>query len=281
MGLYENIRDIAKINGYSVNRLEQELGFARSSINKFNKNTPSAEKLQKIANKLNVTLDDLMNERGLTTCEECGLMYDSSYPEDVKTHYKQHSAWLKAVEKFGELYCNYPEREKIKGNNRTISHNTALPLNERVNAQLEVLKCLFSRSVEGSGYDLRHVPFDTYVSMMLGNETYTKNNLENDLYQALLDKYGAEPGISSGSYYHIPETKTYVPTITNKDERDIAKDLKNIMDKLSSKEYGPAAYDGEDLDPEAAELFKDELEIALRRLKLINKEKYTPKKYKK
>jgi len=36
MGLYEQIRDIAKNKGYSINKLEQELGFARSSINKFN-----------------------------------------------------------------------------------------------------------------------------------------------------------------------------------------------------------------------------------------------------
>ena len=69
--------------------------------------------------------------------------------------------------------------------------------------------------------------------------------------------------------------------LTAKDNRDIAKDLDNIMAKLSSGEEGPAAYNGEELDPEAAELFKEELEIALRRLKLINKEKYTPKKYKK
>lgn len=60
MGLYENIRDIAKLKGYSVNKLEQELGFARSSINKFNKNTPSAEKLQQIADLLGVSLDYLM-----------------------------------------------------------------------------------------------------------------------------------------------------------------------------------------------------------------------------
>lgn len=53
------------------------------------------------------------------------------------------------------------------------------------------------------------------------------------------------------------------------------------MEKLTSGESGPASYDGEALDPEAAELFRDELEIALRRLKIINKEKYTPKKYKK
>ena len=60
MGLYENIRDIAKLKGYSVNKLEQELGFARSSVNKFNKNTPSAEKLQQIADLLGVSLDYLM-----------------------------------------------------------------------------------------------------------------------------------------------------------------------------------------------------------------------------
>ncbi|MDO4326284.1 MAG: helix-turn-helix transcriptional regulator [bacterium] len=69
--------------------------------------------------------------------------------------------------------------------------------------------------------------------------------------------------------------------LTEKDEKDIAKDVDRIMEKLSSGEAGPASYDGEELDPEAAELFRDELEIALRRLKLINKEKYTPKKYKK
>lgn len=60
MGLYENIRDIAKTKGLSINRLEQELGFARSSINKFNKNTPSVEKLQQVAERLNVTVDNLM-----------------------------------------------------------------------------------------------------------------------------------------------------------------------------------------------------------------------------
>lgn len=141
MGLYEQIRDIAKSKGYSVNRLEQELGFARSSINKFNKNKPSVEKLQQIADFLNVSLDFLMT----------------------------------------------------------------------------------------------------------GQEAQKAENS---------------------------------PELTTRDERDIAKDLENIMNKLSAGESGPASYNGEDLDPEAADLFRDELEIALRRLKLINKEKYTNKRYK-
>lgn len=69
--------------------------------------------------------------------------------------------------------------------------------------------------------------------------------------------------------------------LSARDNRDIKKDLDNIMDKLTHKEYGPAAYDGEDLSEESMDLFRDELEIALKRLKLINKEKYNPNKNKK
>lgn len=71
------------------------------------------------------------------------------------------------------------------------------------------------------------------------------------------------------------------PDLTARDERDITKDLDSLMAKLTAGEDGPATYDGMELDPEAAELFRDELRIALRRLKIINKEKYRPDKYKK
>lgn len=81
--------------------------------------------------------------------------------------------------------------------------------------------------------------------------------------------------LSGGVTYEMKEN------LSQKDQKDIAKDLESIMEKLKSSENGPASYNGEELDPEAAELFRDELEIALKRLKIINKEKYTPKKYKK
>lgn len=75
-----------------------------------------------------------------------------------------------------------------------------------------------------------------------------------------------------------PSTKS---ELSARDERDITKDLNNIMQKLQNGENGPASYDGEELSPEAMELFREELAIALKRLKIINKEKYTPNKYKK
>lgn len=279
MALKERIKDLCVKNNISMNKLEEDLDFGKGYISKLGSSKPNVKKLQQIANYLHVSLDYLTNENeNLTTCFNCGLTYDVSYPEDVETHIEQHTAWQKAVEKFGELYSYHPECERIKAENRNISHDLSLPLEERCNAQIRVLKCLFSRSVESNGYSLEHVPFDTYVAMMLDNPSYQKYNLEDDLRQALINKYGTKYGISSGSIYHIPQASI---KLSKKDNRDIKKDIDRIMEQLSNQEYGPAAYDGEDLSPEAAELFRDELEIALKRLKLINKEKYNPYKNKK
>lgn len=62
MGLYERIKEVANKKGYSINRLEKDLGFPRSSISKYNKNVPSMEKIQKIADLLNVSIDEIIGE---------------------------------------------------------------------------------------------------------------------------------------------------------------------------------------------------------------------------
>lgn len=70
-------------------------------------------------------------------------------------------------------------------------------------------------------------------------------------------------------------------SLSPKDERDIKKDLDALMEKLTNQEYGPAAYDGEEIPEADQELFAGQLELMLRRLKMINKEKYNPNKNKK
>lgn len=60
MGLYENIKKAADKQGYSINRLEKEMELPRSSISKYNKNSPSVDKIQKIADFLSVSVDYLM-----------------------------------------------------------------------------------------------------------------------------------------------------------------------------------------------------------------------------
>lgn len=61
MGIYENIKVICKDRHCSINKLEQDLGFARSSVMKFNQNSPSVNKIQQIADYLCVSTDEIIN----------------------------------------------------------------------------------------------------------------------------------------------------------------------------------------------------------------------------
>ncbi|MCI5996139.1 MAG: helix-turn-helix domain-containing protein [Blautia sp.] len=85
-------------------------------------------------------------------------------------------------------------------------------------------------------------------------------------------------------YFNVPLSYFYgeeETTLTARDERDIAKDLENIMHKLKNGEDGPASFEGTDIPEADQELFAGQLELMLRRLKAINKEKYNPNKNKK
>ncbi|WP_304512084.1 helix-turn-helix domain-containing protein [Anoxybacillus sp. LAT_26] len=83
--------------------------------------------------------------------------------------------------------------------------------------------------------------------------------------------------------YIDDNTKTDLPELTEKDERDIQKELENIIKGLKTGN-GFAAFGGMDideLDEEDRELLIASLENSLRLAKRIAKEKFTPKKHRK
>ena len=82
-------------------------------------------------------------------------------------------------------------------------------------------------------------------------------------------------------YFTGEEKKEDSHVLTAKDERDIAKDMENIRNKLLNGSDGPLSYDGEPIPEEDAELLLGQIELMMRRLKPINKEKYNPNKNKK
>ncbi len=69
--------------------------------------------------------------------------------------------------------------------------------------------------------------------------------------------------------------------LTTKDERDIAKDLDALMDKIKTGEDSPLYFNGDEVDEESMELLRDAIGMSLRHLKIVNKEKYNPRKNKK
>lgn len=61
MSLKERIKTLAQERGLSLPALESELGFGNSTIVKWDKSTPNAEKLNTVAKYFGVTMDYLLN----------------------------------------------------------------------------------------------------------------------------------------------------------------------------------------------------------------------------
>ncbi|OXS26375.1 MAG: hypothetical protein BI182_08230 [Acetobacterium sp. MES1] len=58
--LVDKIRVLANAKGYSLTTLEKELGFGNGTITRWNKSSPSSEKLCKVADFFGVTIDHLL-----------------------------------------------------------------------------------------------------------------------------------------------------------------------------------------------------------------------------
>ena len=79
-----------------------------------------------------------------------------------------------------------------------------------------------------------------------------------------------------GSNHIDTPASTSLPPLTSKDEREISKDLENMIEALSG-----AAAMGDSDDEEDLEMLKASLKQAMMLSKRIAKKKFTPKKYRK
>ena len=75
------------------------------------------------------------------------------------------------------------------------------------------------------------------------------------------------------------EQQKETPTLTNKDERDIARHLEQIMEELTQD--GTLMFDGNPMSDEARDSIMAAMKLGLEAAKLKNKERFTPKKYRK
>lgn len=95
--------------------------------------------------------------------------------------------------------------------------------------------------------------------------------------QELLMKIADYFNVTTDYLLGIEEDKT--PVLTKKDERDISKDLEAIMSDLEHS--GDLMFDGNPMTDEARESMRNAIELGLKAVKLLNKETYTPNKYRK
>lgn len=203
------IKELRDINGIQQKTLANILGISSNTLSQYEngKRTPNIDIVSKLANYFNVSTDYIYGLSSFTTCNDCGLSYCPDNELDLETHKVIHALWLNAKKKYGFCYSNYGGREQIKAKNRNIVKDFSLPLSVRYDAQIEVFKCLFSRSLESSNYDNKHVDFEEYISMLL-NQKSVQETLGKDLTNKMISEFGTKEGIPNGQTYYYTYENT-------------------------------------------------------------------------
>ena len=268
------IKEILKMKNIQQKELASHLDISPNTLSQYinEKRMMNPEILSNIADYLEVTVDYLICKVGTIVCPICHNTYDPLNKYDSAEHDTFHAKFTAAENKFGTILA-YGEADQKRSDCIDRFRNPTLSLDERKTAFDDYLKYEYMLSIWKNNFNLSHDDFDTFYKKKsnLSEVKEVLQSIDSQLRNDLVAKYGI--------------TDTYLqPTkfeLNQKDKRDIAKDLDNIMQKLQSGEDGPATFDGQELSPESAELFKIQLESMLTQLKIINKEKYNPNKNKK
>lgn len=129
----------------------------------------------------------------------------------------------------------------------------------------------FKKLRESKGYSLDKLADIFHVSKS------TLSRIENDLRepkQSLLENYAKFFNVTIDYLSGLSNN----PKLNVRDEKDISKDLKKIMDEFKTEDSGPLFYDGIKLDKEDIEKIEIAMRTALEISKVKNKEKYNSKK---
>lgn len=105
--------------------------------------------------------------------------------------------------------------------------------------------------------------FGVSTDYLLGNVTVPFFQLDNDRILQDINSYESES----------------TSTLTDRDRRDIARDLERIMEALDTA--GDLQFDGDPMSDEARESIRAAMKLGLEAAKVKNKERFTPKKFRK
>ena len=118
----------------------------------------------------------------------------------------------------------------------------------------------------------------TDIGMSKGILTDLKMGRQTSISTANAQKIASYFDVTVG-YLLGEEEQKEKPVLTKKDELDIARDLEAMMQRLD--EGGDLMFDGDPISDEARASILNALQMGLEIAKVKNKERFTPKKYRK
>ena len=245
MTFYSAFIELCNEANKTPSKVAMEICVSKSAVTRWKCGSlPSDATLQKIAKYFNISISALLGVETNSlyvmpfTCSICGMEYNAYDEESILKHSEHHIKFTLAKKKF--IYC-YPHivEEEMKANGRNVIKNAhEHTRNELEEAFHNIYRALFSRSLSGCGYNLNHVDYDKYVSMLLSHPNQKRDVLDKlpfDMQQSILAHFGQTPGVipNGQTYYNVEYNDSYkinyskenILRIAGRDGRQIEKRL--------------------------------------------------------
>lgn len=105
MNLYEKIKELAKERGVSIRQIEEKLGFGNGTLNRWRTIMPSIDKVQKVSDYFNVSIDYLLDLSAFRNEEEIKRATRAFLTGDLDKEYENT---------FFNSFSRLPDNDKIK-----------------------------------------------------------------------------------------------------------------------------------------------------------------------
>ena len=230
---YDKFIKLCEMNDIRPGKVSKETGVSTATLTswKQGKYTPKPDKLQKIADFFNVSLDFLMDKEDFISCPECHFMYSPFSDVDIEAHSEFHNNYLKAESVYGHIPS---EDIAIKARESFINEfrDDSRPNSERISAYEEFLNYDFLLDVINSGYSLtmdkeKH-DYREISALRIGYKT------PEELINEIRKNHGMSP-VEDG-YYENPEIAEWVQeTFDDPDMRMLYKMKKKMTPKRFKK----------------------------------------------
>lgn len=178
---------------------------------KTGRSVPKGDKLQKIADALDVTVDFLTGIKDKITCKECGFFYNPIDEISCKAHDLQHENYQKALKKYGFFYdADYAYENEIKDISALTDpsvwyYNDELDINIPFDAYTDYMKIRFSELLQRNNYILKYESFDEFAREKIASDIH-EPFMTKDMVDMLQEKYGFDKKYVAGNDLLIART---------------------------------------------------------------------------
>ncbi len=194
---YAKIRDLRGFTDYQVTKRAGIKGTATISNWKNGKYTPKDDKMQEIANVLEVDLNYLKGKKSYTVCPVCGFDDDPLNENINKQHKIFHEQYLKIKEKY-PFFMPFSEASIEKTDRIFEFRNPQKTLEGKIDAFEKYLEAAFSLEICQNNYNIDHLDYEQFCKVEVGT-LEPDYAISNEFIDALIEKYGVDKSYLSGN----------------------------------------------------------------------------------